>query len=420
MNGEVELHDYQAKAFLSKSRFIGLIAGTGGGKTFFGPIWLLNEVKKYSKDSFFVIAPTFPLFNRTTLPEFRRRFDYEPGIRGEYKEQKREYRLGSGGIVYFGSADRPDSLEGGQVRAAWTDEAGQIKLASWEAIQRRLGVKMGRCLLTTTPYSLNWLKTEFYDRWKKGDSDYDVIQFASIDNPYYPKAEYKRAKGTLDSRTFEMRYMGQFRKMAGLVYAEFKDTNIKEPVGVKFKRIIAGVDWGFYPDPAAIMVLGEDNQGRVWTIFEYYHLRKTPDDLVADALAIKRKFKVETFWCGQDEPGNIELFKKKGIDARANELKSVNEGIGKVVALIKNNAFFVSKRCPNLLDELETYHYPEGKDKPEGPDHACDAVRYAIAGLKKSPEVGAWVIGGKPEEESIEETDEERFERIMNMPEAWK
>lgn len=392
MNGEVELHDYQAKAFESEARFIGLIAGTGGGKTFFGPIWLLREVRNYPTDSFFVIAPTFPLFNRTTLPEFRRRFDYEPGIRGEYKEQKKEYRLGSGGVVYFGSADRPDSLEGGQVRACWTDEAGQIKLASWEAIQRRLGVKMGRCLLTTTPYSLNWLKTEFYDRWKKGDLDYDVIQFKSIDNPYYQEEEYKRAERTLDRRKFEMRYMGLFRKMAGLVYAEFTDSNIKEPEGIKFKRVIAGVDWGFYPDPAAIILHGEDGQGRIWVFFEYYHLRKTPDELVKDAVVIRKKYKVETFWCGQDEPGNIQLFRNNGLDARANEVKSVNEGIGAITNLIKNEAFFVSKRCPNWLDEVETYHVPEDKEKPEGPCHALDASRYAIVNMKGAVEIGGFII----------------------------
>ncbi|GAI83775.1 unnamed protein product, partial [marine sediment metagenome] len=118
------------------------------------------------------------------------------------------------GVVYFGSADRPDSLEGGQVRAAWVDEAGQIKRASWEAIQRRLGFFMGRGLLTTTPYSLNWLKTDFYDHWKKKDPDYDVVQFRSIDSPYYPEEEYERARRTLDRRIFEMRYDALFRKMA--------------------------------------------------------------------------------------------------------------------------------------------------------------------------------------------------------------
>lgn len=392
MNGKVTLHKYQGEAMLSPARFIGLIAGSGGGKTFFGPIWLLREVRNHPQDSFFVIAPTFPLFNRATLPEFRRRFDFEPGIRGRYKEQKKEYRLGSGGVVYFGSADRPDSLEGGQVRAAHIDEAGQIKLASWQAIQRRLGVKMGRCLLTTTPYSLNWLKTDFYDRWKAGDSDYDVIQFRSVDNPYYPRQEYERAKRTLDRRVFEMRYDALFRKMAGLVYAEFTNRNIKEPAGVKFKRVIAGVDWGFYPDPAAIILHGEDSQGRIWVFYEYYHLRKTPDEVCAVAKKLNKDHSVETFWCGQDEPGSIEMFRKAGLNAKANKVMSVAEGQGAMTDLIKNNALLVSKNCPNWLDEVETHYYPEGKAKPEGSNHALSASRYAIVNMRKTKRKGKiWI-----------------------------
>jgi len=314
-------------------------------------------------------------------------------LEGEHKETKGQYILPTGGIIWFGSADRPETLESGQYDAIWIDEAGQMKFQVWVVIQARLGVKMGRCLLTTTPYSLNWLKTEFYDRWKKGDPDYDVIQFSSIDNPYYPEAEFERARGTLDTRIFEMRYMGLFRKMAGLVYVEFTNRNVKEPEGIKFKRVIGGVDWGFYPDPAAIILHGEDNQGRIWVFFEYYHLRKTPDELVKDAVVIQKEYKVETFWCGQDEPGNIQLFRDKGLDARANEVKSVNEGIGAMTNLIKNEAFFVSKRCPNWLDEVETYHVPEDKEKPEGPCHALDASRYAIVNMKGAVEPDIFVIG---------------------------
>jgi len=387
---EVKLHKYQRKTFLSQARFVAMIAGTGGGKTFFLPIWLLNEIQKHPKEQFFVVAPTFPLFQRTTLPEVKQRLDRHVG--GVYKEQKKRYELSTGGIIYFGSADNPDSLEGGQMVAAAIDEAGQIKVAAWQAVQRRLGVKMGRCLLTTTPYSLNWLKTDFHDRWKKGDSDYDVIQFPSIGNPYYPKAEYERAERTLDRRIFEMRYMGLFRKMAGLVYVEFTNRNIKEPKGIKFKRVVAGVDWGFYPDPCAVILHGEDSQGRIWVFYEYYELRKTPDEIKDKAVALNEKYKVETFWCGQDEPGSIEMLRRAGLDARANEVKSVAEGQGAVTALIKNDALFVSKECPNWLDEVETHHYPEGKDKPEGPNHALDATRYAIVNMRGAVEPDIFII----------------------------
>lgn len=388
----VSLHQHQQTALKSDKRFIGIIAGTGGGKTFFGPIWLSKEIAKYPGDQFFVIAPTYKMLTRATVPMLIGCYRGTT-LEGEYKETKGQYILPDGGIIWFGSADRPETLESGQYRAVWIDEAGQMKFQVWIVMQARLGVKMGRCLITTTPYSLNWLKTEFYDRWKGGDPDYDVIQFSSIDNPYYPKPEFERARNTLDTRIFEMRYMGEFRKMAGLVYAEFTQDNIAEPEGIKFKQVVAGVDWGFYPDPAVIILHGEDNQGRVWVFFEYYHLRKTIDEMADDALAIRKKYGVDEFWCDPSEPGYIEVFKRKGLRARASKVKSVNEGIGAVTALIKNKALFVSRKCPNWLDEVETYHIPEGKEKPEGPNHALDATRYAIVNMKKGKRILISVAG---------------------------
>ncbi|MBA7694743.1 hypothetical protein ES703_103356 [subsurface metagenome] len=158
--------------------------------------------------------------------------------------------------------------------------------------------------------------------------------------------------------------------------------------------MIAGVDWGFYPDPAAIILHGEDGQGRIWVFFEYYHLRKTPDEICIVAKKLNKDHSVETFWCGQDEPGSIEMFRKAGLNAKANKVMSVAEGQGAVTDLIKNDALLVSKSCPNWLDEVETFYYPEGKAKPEGPDHALSASRYAIVNMRKIKEKSKVYIVG--------------------------
>ena len=66
--------------------------------------------------------------------------------------------------VLFGYAAEPESLESATAKAAWLDEAGQkrFRLASFEAILRRLSLAQGRVLLTTTPYDLGWLKQRLY------------------------------------------------------------------------------------------------------------------------------------------------------------------------------------------------------------------------------------------------------------------
>jgi len=170
----IELFPHQTRALKSKKKFVGLIGGTGGGKTFFGPIWLSCEIVKAPKEEFLVVAPTNKILTRATLPklqEIYRGTQFE----GTLKRSLGLYELPQGVRIWLGTADRPESLEGGQYKAAWLDEAGQMKYLAWVAIQARLGLKRGRCLLTTTPYARNWLYRNFYMLWRKGYKDYDVI-----------------------------------------------------------------------------------------------------------------------------------------------------------------------------------------------------------------------------------------------------
>ena len=159
------------------------------------------------------------MFQRIVLPRTKEFLDTVTC--GEYRAGERIYYLPTGGKVFFGSADNPFSLEGVHVRAAWLDEAGQMRREAWDVVLRRVGFHKGRIILTTTPYNLGWLKTEIYDRWKAGDRNYDVVQFASIMNPAYPEEEFERARDTLPDWKFRMFYLGQFARPAGVSISRF-------------------------------------------------------------------------------------------------------------------------------------------------------------------------------------------------------
>ena len=123
-------------------------------------------------------------------------------------------------IVYFGHAQDPDALESATAKAAWLDECGQtkFKLASFEAILRRLSLFMGRVLMTTTPYNLGWLKQKFWDGWHAGKgalASLRVISFPSIANPSFPRQEFERARASLPLWKFNMFYRAIFTRPAG-------------------------------------------------------------------------------------------------------------------------------------------------------------------------------------------------------------
>src|SRR5262249_10213787 len=136
--------------------------------------------------------------------------------------------------IYFGHATDPDSLESATAKAAWLDEAGQkkFKLGSFEAVQRRLSIHLGRALITTTPYDLGWLKQKIWDPWKAADGNHpyiDVIRFDSTENPAFPQEEFERARASLPRWKFDLYYRAIFTRPAGMIYDCFDDTVHKIP-----------------------------------------------------------------------------------------------------------------------------------------------------------------------------------------------
>lgn len=382
---QIRLHSGQSRAWKSDARFVAMIAGTGGGKSWFGPIWLYKEIQKHPKDGFLVVSPTFPMFQRIVLPRTKEFLDAVTG--GEYRAGERIYYLPTGGKIFFGSADNPFSLEGVHVRAAWLDEAGQMKREAWDVALRRVGFHKGRILLTTTPYNLGWLKTEVFDRWKEGDKDYKVIQFASIVNPAYPKEEFERAKTTLPDWKFRMFYLGQFARPEGLVYQDFDPgRHVVEPfeIPADWRRVI-GVDFG-YNNPTAAIWLAVNPDGMVYAYREYYQRNKLPEESGDAIKRLSQGERIELAACDPSEPAAIEQFRRLRIPARAAD-NTVKEGIEAVITLVKSNRFFVFRGLVNLLDEIENYCWKEKddqlKDEPvKEYDHAVDALRYAVMAIR--------------------------------------
>jgi len=373
--------------FQTDARFAALIAGTGGGKTFIGPFWMAREIMKSPQGTFGVGAPTYKLLNRVTVPALVKAFRGTT-MEGLYKSTLGEYHLPTGGIIYLCSTDNPDHIEGGQYDAWWLDEAGQMSAWTWTVIQARLGFKEGRCLFTTTPYNLGWLYREIYLRAKEADPDYFVSQFESTHNPYYPKREYERAKRTMDERTFQMRYGGQFRKMSGLVWPEMDrwfcheddiaEARQKAQDNPESTRWIGGMDWG-YNNPFVALTGFIDSDDILWLDRE----RCIEQTLLADH--VPHLDKNAEYFADPSGKQQIEEMVALGITVNAAD-NDVAMGIERVIARGKTGRLKISPHCSNLRNEAEMYHYKEDTDKPvKEDDHSCDALRYLVVGIDGKP-----------------------------------
>ena len=297
-------HEGQRRVLASKKRFILMLCGTQAGKTVTGPWWLLREIAMRGRGDYLVATPTYPLMQKKVLPEFLGLFKRRMQL-GEYRVADRIFELNPRGQeilfgdistdeptqVFFGHAQDPDSLESATAKAAWLDEPGQKKfrLGSWEAIQRRLSIYEGRVLLTTTPYTLGWLKKELHDK-AKDSGDIDLVQFASIMNPMFPRAEFERMEGIMPKWKFNMMYRGMFERPAGMIYDCFTDEHEvpRFDIPASWQRFL-GLDFGG-ANTAGVFLAKHPDTGVFYAYREYHAGSRTAKEharkLLSDSGAV--------------------------------------------------------------------------------------------------------------------------------------
>lgn len=420
-------HSIQQSLALRSTAPITLLAtGIQFGKTTVGALWLKQMMHRFTdkEDNFIVVSPTYKILQQSTLPPILRFMD---GY-GTYHRQDQVFDMQEGGRCYFRTGTDPDSIVGiTNVRAVYGDEAGLFSLYFWENIQARAAFKSAPIMLTTSPYSLNWIYQEIIlpkQRDENARPDVLYIKARSTDNPYFPLDYYERMRETMDDRRFRSMFGGDWEKMAGLVYDCFDEQlntckSFNLPPGTKF---YAGVDWGTTA-PFALVVRAITPDGLHYQVSEIYKTGLTVLDMIQMAKAKLQAFPIELFYCDPAQPGHIMEFNRAGLPA-VGANNEIRFGIDLHYDLIKAGRYrvFHDHKDDNryTLDEYRSYHYPSLQETDQDTkivdnlpvkqkDHAMDANRYVTmhtytGDFRKDPTIV--VPGEKPERQTL-------YERMM-------
>ena len=240
----------------------------------------------------------------------------------------------------------------------------------------------GEALFLSTPQGFN----HFYDlhNMRYEDDEWESFHFTSYDNPYLDPEwiDKRRAKTPEDS--FAQEYLGEFRKMQGLVYKEFnRDKHLYDELpNMSFVEKFAGIDFGF-TNPTAVLTMYRDKDDNIYLDEEWYERGRT-DEQIAEYVAQKQYNKV---YPDPASPSSIKVLRDKGVYVSevVKNADSIKNGIDRIRTLFKMNKLKINKDCKNLISELESYRYPDkkpDKNEEENPikenDHALDALRYAL------------------------------------------
>lgn len=405
----LNLHPGQWRAWQSLARFVVVLAGTQGGKTSFGPHWFLREIKRKGPGDYMIVAPTFGLLEPKTIPEFLRLFQQQLGL-GEYRQSptrrfvftQRGEQLIFGSKqdeptrILFGYGSDPDSLESATLKGVWVDEGGQkeMKVGSYEALRRRLSLNEGRMLITTTIYDLGCIKRLFYDRWRAGDKEIEVISFPSILNPAFPRAEYYAARDRMQRWKFDMFYRAIFTRPAGMIYDSFDeklDIRSRMLIPREWERYL-GLDFGGVHTAATFYAI-EPLTLKKWLYRIYLDGGKTASDHVKDLL--KGEPGIPFCVGGSKSEGQWrQEFTAAGLPVHEPLISDVEVGINRVYGAHSRREIVVFDDLGAYLDEKNTYSRkvdamgePLEEIENKNAFHLMDSERYIIGYLCEDLEV---------------------------------
>ena len=261
----------------------------------------------------------------------------------------------------------------------------------WESVlEPTLLTTRGRAVFSSTPNGFN----DFYELSNKSqqNEEWFYIHATSYDNPFNDKEWLDNKKKELPEDTFAQEYLADFRKQSGLVFKEFqRDIHLFEKKDFDYISFLGGVDFGF-TNPAGIVSVRKDKRGTYWVDDEYYEKGKT-DAQISEVVA---SYNFEKVYPDPENAGAIQELRNRKINVM--EVRkgkdSIKSGISKIRELLKQNRLRISRSCPNLIWEIETYHYQDNQVKGEESElpehencHLIDALRYVILMDASQPEI---------------------------------
>lgn len=388
---EIKLSPWQTTVWDDTHRYKVINCGRRSGKSTIASTKMTEFAVINKKVIVWYVAPTYKQAKQIMWQMLA---EVVPPLAIEKKnETELKIELRNGSSIHLKGADNPDSLRGVRIDLCIFDEVAFIDKWDevWKVVRPTLADSKADCWFISTPNGFNHFK-ELSE--KRGD-DWVYFHFTSYDNPYIPKEEIDQAKLEMDEDSFAQEWLGEFRKMTGMIYRDFsRDTHmVVLPDLNNHYTYTRAIDFGFGHKTALIYFAINSTGTEIYGYDGLYQSGLTPDE-ITDAVKIKDSGKVITNPVADSaQPMIIEELQRKGIHFNPVEKgqDSVKQGIAKVAGLLKVRAdtgkptLMFNKELTWIADEFEKYRWVENKSADHSiikevpykvDDDAMDAIRY--------------------------------------------
>lgn len=379
----IEIPKFLEEAYRDTNDVVCIKAGRRTGKTLNFVVWLLQQLDGHPKSKGLWVDTSQVNLDRYVMRYFMPILK-TMGHWGECRWliHKKMLTLHNGSYIDFGSAERPELMEGFDYDYAVLNEAGIIlkKKGLWDHTLASM-LKKAKTRIIGTPKGNNKFESMY--------NMYPHYSFSAYDSPFWTPEQIEQAKRTMTQEAFRQEVLAEFIEGAGAVFR-----NISENISGKLldkpiagKRYMMATDIAKHQDFTVILVGDADTREVV------YHERFNQIDW---GLQKSRMVNVyQKFKCGS---GIIDA---TGVgDAVFDDL--LNDGLNlegfKFTATTKqelvsnlsvamDNQAIHYPRIETLITELEIYAYEQranGQFSYSAPDGFHDDEVMALALLNRA------------------------------------
>ncbi len=244
-----------------------LVGGYGAGKTAIGSKWIIGMALTNAPVPVAAVAPTFPMARKTLVPSIIEYLEGKRRLLGRgfwwrYNKSVHEFHIkyhGRHGLIYILTGEKPLSLRGPNLAAAWIDEPFIQPVEVFTQMIARIrhpDAVQSQLALTGTPEQLNW----GYDLAigeMKDVHDVGVVRGSSRANKVLGHDYIHRLEGAFTDKAAEAYIEGLFVDLAaGRVYYGFRDGsengNVQSLPIPQGAELGCGMDFNVQPMSAAV------------------------------------------------------------------------------------------------------------------------------------------------------------------------
>jgi len=381
------------------------------GKTL-AACWKLHSLAcKYAGAQLAIVRKTQNSLYGTVLQTYEKRvLGKDSPVRAFGGSKPEWYDYPNGSRIYTGGLDNPDKVLSSERDVIYVNQAEELMPADWETLLTRTTGRAGNMPYSQCIGDCNPAQPSHWIIQRSNAGTLRLFVTTHKDNPTLWDQDAQtwtkqgeRTLARLASLTGMRRsrlFLGQWVQAEGVVYEEFsRESHVVQRGG--FSRYIVGMDEG-YSNPAVLLVIGLDGDGRAHVVEEFYQRRVLQGDVVGHARELWARYQPEAFFVDPSAAGLIAEMQSVGLPIGAVD-HAVQQGIQCVKARLAAQGdgkprLTFDPSCVNTIAEMESYCWKQSKqglkDEPEKiNDHSCDCLRYALMGenLPELPEEGVYV-----------------------------